>query len=612
MIEERFLILATKKIATSRASNRLFFKTRFFHPLFMVKFSLMKNKISQNYGAAYKHLFHQKIAIFIKTLSLYKKSKIQVETMPFFLKIKKSLKVKTTLIIVFVLLIGIGVSSGINMIKVKNKIKEALQREIYASGLLVRNTIEVNLEYFSLENLSGMSEFFHSILESNKKLSHLFVSDIHHNILYYTDYQSAHDSLNRPIHNPSESFSSEWDITECENYYETILPLFVLKGKRREVIGYIHLGVEKKIIDQEVFDLIVSNLAVFISSLIVSIILLLFFISRKVTHPISTLSLEMKSIRKNMSFKRKLLIKGEDEVGELGKSFNSMLEEIEKYSDHLEELVTLRTENLNAANRELKKNSDQIQKELKMAQRIQLAIIPNQKTFPKTKEMNFGGQYSALEDVGGDLYDILRVGKNAYGFLMADVSGHGVPAALVTTMAKVSFYTNTSWNKTTGETCAGVNQEIYNFIGDLEHYLTAYYCVFNLETGILSYTNAGHHPAILFNPETKKTVTLDTKDFFIGCLKNVEYKTREIKVEKNDRLLLFTDGIVEARNGKRQSYGYERLMKCIDQFGGLPPSDFTAKITEDVLLFEDGHPTHDDKAVLCIEFLEPLLLEKTE
>jgi len=129
---------------------------------------------------------------------------------------------------------------------------------------------------------------------------------------------------------------------------------------------------------------------------------------------------------------------------------------------------------------------------------------------------------------------------------------------------------------------------------------------------MLSYTNAGHHPGILFNPETKKTVTLDTKDFFIGCFKNIEYKTKEIKVEKNDRLLLFTDGIVEARNRKRQSYGYERLMKCIDQFGGLSPADFTVKITEDVLLFEDGHPTHDDKAVLCIEFLEPLLSKKIE
>lgn len=287
-----------------------------------------------------------------------------------------------------------------------------------------------------------------------------------------------------------------------------------------------------------------------------------------------------------------------------------LYEQLEDYSKNLEKKVEERTYELNEANKELNVTNNELSKknkimerELEMAKRVQEGIIPTEEEFPKRNELKMAAHYSAMESVGGDLYDIIRIGRNSYGFLMADVSGHGVPSALITTMAKVSFTSNSGYGIASGDIFKAVNTEMFNFIGDLEYYLTAYYCIIDLETGVLQYSNAGHHPAVLYRAETKSIEQLDTSGFLVGAFDGVDYESKSIELKNGDRILLFTDGIIEARNRNGEFYEYERFMDYVNKNSHLSPKEFITNLVADVETFCDGEPPDDDRTILYFEFV---------
>ncbi|MFW5799258.1 MAG: SpoIIE family protein phosphatase [Spirochaetota bacterium] len=358
----------------------------------------------------------------------------------------------------------------------------------------------------------------------------------------------------------------------------------------------------------EIDELIITMIIILILFVIITLIgvyLMVHFIMR----PVKELTGSIRELEKgNMNVRSKVLTK--DEIGTLGKTFNKMADQLQEsfnkindYNEHLEDMVKYRTSELNEANKELKEINRAMLEELKMAQRIQENIIPDNTNLPHSGLLKYASDYTAMENIGGDLYDVIRIGKNCCGLLIADVSGHGVPAALITTMAKVSFNTNSIWGMDTGEICTKINEELYNFIGDLEYYLTAYYGIIDLETGIFKYTNCAHHPAILYKKKSKEFIKLDTDGFFIGAFADGNYKTGEVQLEEGDRILLFTDGIIEARNEKNEFYEYKRLMEYLNKNSDKDPEDFVNGLIEDVDNFCNHLPADDDRAILYIEFV---------
>jgi len=282
--------------------------------------------------------------------------------------------------------------------------------------------------------------------------------------------------------------------------------------------------------------------------------------------------------------------------------FLSVNRKISAYNIELEKQVKKRTDELIKTNRKLLLNTEALLKELMMAKRVQEHFIPDDTRFPKVKQLSFGSKYDALESVGGDLYDVIQVGKNGYGFLIADVSGHGVASALISGMIKVDFYTHSRWGVAPSDVIMKVNKDIYKFIGDLEYFVTAYYAILNLETGILHYTNAGHQPAILMRGSTGETMVLNTPGTIIGSFTNFEWKSESLKLLKGDRILFYTDGIVEARSEKKELWGYDRLMESILKNLKYPVHEFVDRIIADIGKFCGKQPADDDRALFCVEY----------
>ncbi len=301
-------------------------------------------------------------------------------------------------------------------------------------------------------------------------------------------------------------------------------------------------------------------------------------------------------------FSHRIEVKTGDELEDLATSFNEMADTIKTFTENLELMVQQRTLELQMANEELSQKNHQIMFELEMAQRVQEHLIPSVDMLPQREEVDFGISYMAMENVGGDLYDCMLLRENLYGLLMADVSGHGVPAALISSMAKALFQSRAHEEKAPGELLNELNRELLRLIGDLDHYLTAYYGTLNIETGDFVFANGGHHPVLLLSSESNEVRKMDAKGFLLGMMEEVVFETERVVLQPGDKLVFFTDGIVEAHNAQKEQYGYERFQECLVVHKKLSPKELVGKVWEDIQAFCGGVAQSDDMTLFIVEF----------
>lgn len=317
-------------------------------------------------------------------------------------------------------------------------------------------------------------------------------------------------------------------------------------------------------------------------------------------------------------------IRRKDEFGDLGEFFNkvsaSLKEnirriegqrtEIEDYSRNLEGMVAERTRQLDRANKELLAHNRQMEKELQMAEVVQRKIIPQAHDLPSVPELSFGARYMAMQAVGGDLYDILPLDERRYGILIADVSGHGMAAALVAAMAKVAFRSYAAGSP--AEVCRAANREIYELIGGETYYLSAFYLILDTETGRIVFSNAGHPPILLIRKDGS-VERLDTAGGqLLGISDDFAFEEGEARLFPGDSLLLFTDGILEARGPSGKFYEYRRLMEYARNNQDSDADDFIQGLMDDVDNFSKGTPRTDDRAALWVRLTAYRPADRTE
>ncbi|MDY6934261.1 MAG: SpoIIE family protein phosphatase [Spirochaetota bacterium] len=273
--------------------------------------------------------------------------------------------------------------------------------------------------------------------------------------------------------------------------------------------------------------------------------------------------------------------------------------EIDEHRKNLELKVEERTRELQEALSDLKDRDNLIQKQLDMASTIQRSILPRH--LEDWSELKFSVKYLAMEKIGGDFYDVLKLSNNKLGILVADVSGHGIPAALVTSMAKVSFSNACRKHSSPKKIFQEVNQDILDNV-KTQDYMTCFMAIIDDEYNV-TYTNASHQRCIILRTDEERIELLDTGGLFIGALEDARdtYEEKMTTLNYGDRMIMFTDGISEATNEKREGYSTERLETLILENRHVSLDDFTNLIIEDVKGFIGNAQVEDDITLLVVE-----------
>lgn len=240
--------------------------------------------------------------------------------------------------------------------------------------------------------------------------------------------------------------------------------------------------------------------------------------------------------------------------------------------------------------------------DLTLARRLQRDTLPDLRKF-ESSPLRLSARYLSLDTVGGDFYDIVELENDKIGLFIADVSGHGVAAALVTMMTKAAFRNHYRDQEDPALLLKIVNESLCGMLENQGMYVTAFYCILNAE-GILSYSSAGHPASLLVRKNENRIYELITENtFFLGVEPHWKYCSDSIRLQFEDRLFLYTDGLVEAKNRLGQFYGEGRLFELLLKKTNLSPDEFLETLLYDLHEFQNGRNAEDDIALLCVDFL---------
>lgn len=270
--------------------------------------------------------------------------------------------------------------------------------------------------------------------------------------------------------------------------------------------------------------------------------------------------------------------------------------------DHLPEAVWLAnlfgraTNNLVLAER-LKEAYEEIDRELKAVARIQQSLLPIK--LPDIPRMKLAASYQTARRAGGDYYDFFPLGEGLWGLLIADVSGHGTPAAVMMAVMHSIAHTFPGETISPGDMLNYLNQRLcQHYVGSTGTFVTAFYAIFDPKTLRLTYSSAGHNPPRLRQCHHGTICSLiHAQHFPLGVMHSFKAVEASIDLRPGDQLILYTDGIVEASGPDRELFGLERL--DYELASSSPDPDCVVQaILRSVDQFTGGAPASDDRTVV--------------
>lgn len=213
----------------------------------------------------------------------------------------------------------------------------------------------------------------------------------------------------------------------------------------------------------------------------------------------------------------------------------------------------------------------EIQKELDIANRIFKSILPE--NIPISDSLDIGIQHTPIASVGGDFYDFIQHPNNNLGVLIADVSGHGIPAALIAAMVKIAFSMEHRVGDDTVRVLQNINQSLLGKCGS--NFITAGYAYFDMENKTLKYSSAGHPPMILLKKKKNAIEKLKPQGTIIGYIPDIECQFSTISLNSGDRIILYTDGVTESRNIYGDEFDENHFIELIKKEQHRSAKNFT-------------------------------------
>jgi phosphoserine phosphatase RsbU/P len=242
-----------------------------------------------------------------------------------------------------------------------------------------------------------------------------------------------------------------------------------------------------------------------------------------------------------------------------------------------------------------------IQQDLNTAREIQQAILPKVfPPFPLQHNFDIYASMVAAKEVGGDFYDFFLIDPTRLGFVIGDVSGKGVPAAIFMAVSRTLIRATGLKGVPTSECMRYVNNLLCNeSVSSM--FVTVFYGILNTTTGEVEYVNAGHNPPYLLSSSGISKVDM-TDGIVLGILDDLDFKSKKIEMKPGEKLFLYTDGVTEAFNAEETAYGEEKLENFLKQRLAVPIETIIKESFTDVNTFVDGALQSDDITLLTIAF----------
>ncbi len=239
---------------------------------------------------------------------------------------------------------------------------------------------------------------------------------------------------------------------------------------------------------------------------------------------------------------------------------------------------------------------ERLKRELEIARQIQRRLLPS--SSPNIFFAELSAYSEPAIQVGGDYYDFVTRG-NKFMFCIADVSGKGVPAALLMTSLRSALRTLASSQASISELAMKLNNIMCEDLEE-DRFVTMALCCLS-SSGEIEIVNAGHNPVLLSH--AGKVEVLVAQDLPLGVVPDFEYHAHKIRLDPGDTILLYTDGVIEARNESNEEYGLDRLIQVFNSVTNSSVEKIADTIYEELRKFVQNEPQHDDTTIAVVKYL---------
>jgi serine phosphatase RsbU (regulator of sigma subunit) len=268
----------------------------------------------------------------------------------------------------------------------------------------------------------------------------------------------------------------------------------------------------------------------------------------------------------------------------------------------LEATVAERTHELADKNAALERAQAQLQAELEVARALQLAILPA--AFPAKPGCDGAARMIPATTMGGDFYDFIELPDGQVGLVIADVAGHGVPAAFFMAVARTKLRDLALRHPDPGS-CLAETNEVLCSQNPLDLFVTVFYCILEPKTGVLRYANGGHNPPYVRHADGTVETLRGAGGLVLGALSGTVYPTHTVQLGPGDRLVLYTDGVTEAFNPAAEAYGEERLIAEVRAHADGGSMTLIEHICQSVTAFAGTAPQSDDITLTVVGWKAP-------
>ena len=342
--------------------------------------------------------------------------------------------------------------------------------------------------------------------------------------------------------------------------------------------------------DNEMFH--ARNILVLLVVFIVAVgMIAAFSITGRIIDPLNTITRRVASLGvRNRQFKMEDVYRTGDEIEVLAESFAKQSALNMLYIDQIRH-VTAEKERISA--------------ELDMASKIQASQLP--RLFPaflNRREFSLFASMTPAKEVGGDFYDFFMVGTDHIALVMADVSGKGVPAALLMMVARVLLKSSLQNGKGPAEALESVNNQLCES-NDAGFFVTIWVAVLEISTGKGVASNAGHEHPVLRRAGGSYELVIYRHSMPVGTMEGIRFEQHEFHLNPGDSIFVYTDGVAEATNGDSELYGTERMLGALNSEPDAQPEQVLTNVMNDITGFVDGAEQFDDITMLCFRYMGP-------